>query len=59
MPVKITVEGHSAVPCCRKCDRIMNEEPGSPKPQGYFLFKCPRCDFEIGIAVIAIAARKS
>jgi hypothetical protein len=57
--VKITVEGHPAVLCCRRCDRIMNEEPGSPKPRGYFLFKCSTCDSRIGIAVIAIAAQKS
>ena len=58
MPVKLTVEGHTAVPCCRECDRMMTEEPDSPKPQGYFLFKCPKCDIRVGIAVIAIAAQK-
>lgn len=59
LPVKIAVEGHTAVPCCRECDWIMNEEPDSPRPKGYFLFRCPVCGYRIGIAVVAIAASKS
>lgn len=40
MPAKITVEGYTAIICCRNCDRLMVEEPRSPNPRGYYLFKC-------------------
>ena len=56
MPVKLTVGGHAAVPCCRRCDRVMEEEQGSPNPRGYYLLKCPTCESRMRIAVVAIAA---
>ena len=58
-PVRITVEGHAAQICCRNCDRIMEEEPGSPNPKGYYLFRCRTCDSRVGVAVIALAAAGS
>jgi hypothetical protein len=58
MPVRITVEGHVAIMCCRKCDRIMEEEPGSPNPRGYFLFRCKTCNSLVGVAVLALAAQQ-
>ena len=56
MPVKLTVDGPAAVPCCRRCDNVMDEEADSPNPRGYVLFKCPTCERRMGIAVVAIAA---
>ena len=58
MPARITVERHVAIMCCRKCDRIMEEEPGSPKPRGYFLFKCKTCSNLVGVVVLALAAQQ-
>ena len=56
VPVKITVEGHTAIICCRNCDRIMEEEPRSPSPRGYYLFRCKTCNSRVGVAVLALAA---
>ena len=58
MPVKITVEGHIAILCCRNCDRIMEEDRGSPNPRGYYLFKCKTCNCRAGVAVVALAAKR-
>ena len=58
MPARITLQGHVGQICCRNCDRIMEEEPGSPRPRGYYLYKCKTCDNRVGIAVIALAAAK-
>ena len=58
MPVKITIEGHNAIMCCRNCDRIMGEEPMSPRPRGYYLFKCKTCNCRVGVAVLALAAKR-
>ena len=58
MTVKIMVEGLAAIICCRNCDRIMEEEPGSPNPRGYFLFRCRTCNSLVGVAVLALAAQQ-
>ena len=58
MPVRLTVEGHAALICCRNCDRIMDEELGSPNPRGYYLFSCKTCNSRVGIAVVALAAKQ-
>jgi hypothetical protein len=36
----------------------MEEEPGSPSPRGYYLFRCKTCSSRVGVAVLALAAQQ-
>lgn len=41
---------------CRNCDLAYHEEPDSPNPPNFRLFRCPNCQHRLGILSIASEA---